>query len=471
MKNIVTLGQINDALKIASVTAAQLAEMGFAALENKPICEALPPEESRRLRNAKLYPVESIAQIRVALAKRLAAPACSLLQIQEPVPALTAPRLDDAWKVRMLDGQPLVRDKDGIGYHPALPDFDEGVKCADFFSALGIELKCGMAENEMDSDAYEAMTENGLTEDGDNYNAWTPARPEGEGWNLVAVFDTEDGPACWWMRDKPAVPFHERVENYRTRVDNAAVEVLAMNMKAKLAVQRDKGYRGWNNDCTQQHLSDLLRQCVDKGDPVDVANFCAFLLARGETIAQLAAPVAAGEREAFEAWARSYGSWEVKRDDDQALGTTGYTDLTLTVAWHAIQGRAALAAKPAAGFDAGNTGNKTPVPKWIDDPHDIEQGQMLNPEWVKLQETTKPEDHSEQDALKFWAVIAPCGEGVLFLNEADARWTQTGEGVGSDGFGVPTLGESFRECYEDEQLELVHVRIAAQAAQQGGDKQ
>ena len=86
MKNIVTLGQINDALKIASVTAAQLAEMGFAALENKPICEALPPEESRRLRSAKLYPVESIAQIRVALAKRLAAPACSLLQIQEPVP-------------------------------------------------------------------------------------------------------------------------------------------------------------------------------------------------------------------------------------------------------------------------------------------------------------------------------------------------------------------------------------------------
>lgn len=262
--------------------------------------------------------------------------------------AQAVPKLDDAWKVRMLDGQPLVRDKDGIGYHPALPDFDEGVKCADFFSALGIELKCGMAENEMDSDAYEAMTENGLTEDGDNYNAWTPARPEGEGWNLVAVFDTEDGPACWWMRDKPAVPFHERVENYRTRVDNAAVEVLAMNMKAKLAVQRDKGYRGWNNDCTQQHLSDLLRQCVDKGDPVDVANFCAFLLARGETIAQLAAPVAAGEREAFEAWARSYGSWEVKRDDDQALGTTGYTDLTLTVAWHAIQGRAALAATPAA---------------------------------------------------------------------------------------------------------------------------
>ena len=84
MQNIVTLGQINDALKITSVTAAQLAEMGFAALENKPICEALPPEESRRLRNAKLYQADSIVQIRVALAKRLAAPASCLHQIQEP---------------------------------------------------------------------------------------------------------------------------------------------------------------------------------------------------------------------------------------------------------------------------------------------------------------------------------------------------------------------------------------------------
>lgn len=231
----------------------------------------------------------------------IAPPRQCLLQIQEP-PTKTealahysqqvilamgeagaAPKLDDTWKVRMLDDQPLARDKDGIGYHPALPDFDESVKCAEFFASLGIELKCGMAENEMDSDAYEAMTENGLTDEGDNYNAWTPKRPDGDGWNLVAVFDTEDGPACWWMRDKPFEP--QRAEGYRERLDNSAVEVLAMNMKAKLAGQRSKGYRGWNNDCTQQHLSDLLRQCVEKGDPVDVANFCAFLLARGEVIA------------------------------------------------------------------------------------------------------------------------------------------------------------------------------------------
>lgn len=67
--------------------------------------------------------------------------------------------------------------------------------------------------------------------------------------------------------------------------DDAAVDALAALMKAKLAKQRAKGYGGWDTDCTQQRLSEMLRKHVDKGDPVDVANFCAFLVARGEGIA------------------------------------------------------------------------------------------------------------------------------------------------------------------------------------------
>lgn len=74
--------------------------------------------------------------------------------------------------------------------------------------------------------------------------------------------------------------------------DDAAVDALAEAMKAKLAKQRARGYGGWDTpECTQQRLSDMLRGHVDKGDPVDVANFCAFLAARGEGIAQ-AAPAA-----------------------------------------------------------------------------------------------------------------------------------------------------------------------------------
>jgi hypothetical protein len=69
--------------------------------------------------------------------------------------------------------------------------------------------------------------------------------------------------------------------------DDAAVDRFAAAMKAKLAKAREKGRGGWDDkaQCSQQYLSDLLRGHVDKGDPVDVANFCMMLSLRGEGIA------------------------------------------------------------------------------------------------------------------------------------------------------------------------------------------
>lgn len=58
-----------------------------------------------------------------------------------------------------------------------------------------------------------------------------------------------------------------------------------------------------------------------------------------------------------------------------------------------------------------------------------------------------------------FAVLAPCGEGVVFNKEADARWTATGRGTGSDGFGVPTIGDDFRDTYKGEKLRLVKVQV------------
>lgn len=68
--------------------------------------------------------------------------------------------------------------------------------------------------------------------------------------------------------------------------DNLAVDRFAESMKFKLADARSKGRRGWSNKnvCTQQNLSDMLRIHLEKGDPVDVANFCMFLEQRGERI-------------------------------------------------------------------------------------------------------------------------------------------------------------------------------------------
>ena len=58
--------------------------------------------------------------------------------------------------------------------------------------------------------------------------------------------------------------------------DNLAVNKFAKAMQHKLAIARDKGRQGWE-DCDPIDLSNMLREHVEKGDPVDVANFCMFL--------------------------------------------------------------------------------------------------------------------------------------------------------------------------------------------------
>ena len=68
-------------------------------------------------------------------------------------------------------------------------------------------------------------------------------------------------------------------------IDNEAVDKLAKAMKDKLAEKRKQGYHGWAT-CKHGDLVQLLINHVDKGDPIDVANFCAFLFARGEQLTQ-----------------------------------------------------------------------------------------------------------------------------------------------------------------------------------------
>jgi hypothetical protein len=79
--------------------------------------------------------------------------------------------------------------------------------------------------------------------------------------------------------------------------DDIAVDRFAVAMKEKLASARAKGYHGWDDTSDpdmHEHLSTLLREHVEKGDPRDVANFAMFLHQRGESIA--AQPADGGDR-------------------------------------------------------------------------------------------------------------------------------------------------------------------------------
>ena len=64
-----------------------------------------------------------------------------------------------------------------------------------------------------------------------------------------------------------------------------AVDDLSQAQKRRLLEKNKQGYSGFNTvECTQQHLSNLLHASVVKGNVVDVANYCAFLYYRGESI-------------------------------------------------------------------------------------------------------------------------------------------------------------------------------------------
>lgn len=96
---------------------------------------------------------------------------------------------------------------------------------------------------------------------------------------------TKVGATSWEWRDTivDEIEIKGYLPHSAAIVDNTAVEALAQHMRGKLTAARLKGRGGWQN-CEPQVLSDMLHEHVTKGDPVDVANFCAFLSTLGSPI-------------------------------------------------------------------------------------------------------------------------------------------------------------------------------------------
>lgn len=70
-----------------------------------------------------------------------------------------------------------------------------------------------------------------------------------------------------------------------TNFDNSHVDVFAKKMKAKLELTRLRGRWGWASAHTsQESLSNSLYEAINKGDPIDIANYCMFLEQRGQQV-------------------------------------------------------------------------------------------------------------------------------------------------------------------------------------------
>ncbi|KAI3597677.1 hypothetical protein D8I24_6493 [Cupriavidus necator H850] len=106
-----------------------------------------------------------------------------------------------------------------------------------------------------------------------------PDEDEPHGTQAQAYFDANTDP----------MPNADRLDKLAAEnPDDAAVDRFAIELKKKLAKAREKGRCGWKT-CPPADLSRMLREHVEKGDPRDVANFCAFLWALGQPISPSAA--------------------------------------------------------------------------------------------------------------------------------------------------------------------------------------
>ncbi len=92
----------------------------------------------------------------------------------------------------------------GFTYHPDIPEGDDEKPITPHLWAIGWDGKFVSAESDMSIEAYDKAV------DSMNFLDWTPSRPEGDGWKLAAIYDTEDGPYALFVKPFPHQPAQPR---------------------------------------------------------------------------------------------------------------------------------------------------------------------------------------------------------------------------------------------------------------------
>ena len=87
-------------------------------------------------------------------------------------------------------------DEYGYFFHPDIPGEDEG----DDIRAMLRDLGYSAAVVEFEYDATDKLHDDYYErEDQTAVGRWTPSAPDGDGWMLVAKYETEDGPQALFV--------------------------------------------------------------------------------------------------------------------------------------------------------------------------------------------------------------------------------------------------------------------------------
>lgn len=110
--------------------------------------------------------------------------------------------------IKAIEPVEVIRDEDGWFTHPQYftePEWEdpEGMAQEQFnkyISERGIETATTSLECD-DADANERYCEDGQVD----CSGWEPSKPSGDGWFVLSIHDTEDGPICVWGRALNAI--------------------------------------------------------------------------------------------------------------------------------------------------------------------------------------------------------------------------------------------------------------------------
>ncbi|TCL06850.1 hypothetical protein [Sodalis ligni] len=112
------------------------------------------------------------------------------------------------------------RDENGWWSHPDyIPDLEEDALRVEFdvwLEVNGVECVARLMEDDLEPGSPEAVAWESLDCD---CSVWNPQPPEGDGWFLVSVHDTEEGPSAVWLRKlsdvQPITPYDALMRFYR----------------------------------------------------------------------------------------------------------------------------------------------------------------------------------------------------------------------------------------------------------------
>ncbi|WP_260436646.1 hypothetical protein [Pseudomonas aeruginosa] len=96
----------------------------------------------------------------------------------------------------MIQAHLVERDQFGFWTHPNYPDLADNCSSSEAqetLRRLGLELQTVF----MESDAprlYDSARSD------QRYSEWIPTRPEGSGWFVLSIHDTDNGPVCQYVR-------------------------------------------------------------------------------------------------------------------------------------------------------------------------------------------------------------------------------------------------------------------------------